>query len=102
MDAGIAKVCEHKPSPTPGSDASQFTIPATPARKVVVYGGVFVYATEAEYRDNLGKFRSDTTKKNGVAPLILSNDKALTIVGVDGEMSAEAGTQLKSIVDKLQ
>jgi hypothetical protein len=101
LEADQRKACQHMPSPGGGADASQFTMPGTPARKGELFGGSFTYTAAPEYESDLTKFKSEKVGKNRAPPLILSNAKALAIVVADGEMRAADVEALKKIVETL-
>lgn len=90
------------PSPGGGADASQFTMPGTPAHKGALYGGVFTYSTAADFDADLKKFKSEEVGKKRAAPIFLSNANALTIVVSDGEIGSADVDALKKIVDALR
>ncbi len=102
VSARIAKVCQAMPTPAGVADASQFTMPGTPARESDLFGGVFTYRTAADFDAALVKIQGDVVGKKRAASFIFPNLTALTIVVADGEIGSADADALKKIVEALR
>ena len=84
-----------------GADASQFTMTGVPPR-TELFGAAFTYGSAHDLEAALADAKKTEIGKNRAPALVLSNEKALTMVVADGELRNPDGEALKTIVDALR